>query len=173
MNTLKVSFLDKDTWLTRVVVTDVALMSLTSDQRKQVSMKQTAELPVKECICTECREVLLDDVKVEVPALFKWHAKFALWSCVMTQSCQRDECRKKVIPKLLARQKQEEAELYGIDLPSSSERRSVCAHCEKLQEVGAAKFKVCGQCRLARYCSTECQEKAWSTHKHFCFEKAK
>lgn len=32
-------------------------------------------------------------------------------------------------------------------------------------------FKVCGKCRSAKYCSKQCQEKHWSIHKKFCFDK--
>lgn len=39
--------------------------------------------------------------------------------------------------------------------------------CNKREEK-AAQFKRCGRCRLACYCSVECQHQHWSTHKSGC-----
>ena len=37
-----------------------------------------------------------------------------------------------------------------------------CAHC------GAAAGSSCGKCKTTKYCSTDCQELAWPTHKVTC-----
>jgi hypothetical protein len=44
----------------------------------------------------------------------------------------------------------------------------VCAHCKKVGELGT--MKRCGRCRLACYCSVECQKIHWKTggHKKVC-----
>ncbi|TFK52252.1 hypothetical protein OE88DRAFT_1657406 [Heliocybe sulcata] len=44
-----------------------------------------------------------------------------------------------------------------------------CSYCEKL---GEHDMPMCGRCKLVRYCSAECQRKAWPAHKVFC-KKAK
>ena len=36
-----------------------------------------------------------------------------------------------------------------------------CANCGKLQVLGEKTFKKCGQCRVVRYCSKDCQTKHW------------
>ena len=36
-----------------------------------------------------------------------------------------------------------------------------CAYCGKLQVLGEKGFKKCGQCRVVRYCSKDCQTKHW------------
>ena len=36
-----------------------------------------------------------------------------------------------------------------------------CAYCGKLQVLGEKTFKKCGQCRVLRYCSKDCQTKHW------------
>ncbi len=33
---------------------------------------------------------------------------------------------------------------------------------------GRAAFKLCGNCKVTRYCSTTCQKKDWPTHKDLC-----
>lgn len=36
--------------------------------------------------------------------------------------------------------------------------------------IGDAKFKACANCRIAHYCSPECQKAGWKSHKAFCKE---
>lgn len=41
--------------------------------------------------------------------------------------------------------------------------------CMKMQEKGATPFARCASCRIARYCSPECQKEAWGKgHKRIC-----
>ncbi|KAJ7074557.1 hypothetical protein C8F01DRAFT_1100916 [Mycena amicta] len=42
-----------------------------------------------------------------------------------------------------------------------------CDSCGKRPK-GAAELKTCGKCKVARYCSPDCQRKAWPTHKTKC-----
>lgn len=48
----------------------------------------------------------------------------------------------------------------------------MCANCS-LYEVQNLKFKVCGKCKMTRYCSSKCQKKHWKAHKRYCAEKSK
>jgi hypothetical protein len=49
-----------------------------------------------------------------------------------------------------------------------------CAACGKKEESGREKFPVCGRCRQAsaarpaKYCTRECQQKDWPSHKRVC-----
>ncbi|KDR76284.1 hypothetical protein GALMADRAFT_247597 [Galerina marginata CBS 339.88] len=49
----------------------------------------------------------------------------------------------------------------GEEAPMVEKR---CDHCQRTD----APLKNCGRCHAARYCSTECQRKAWSGHKQMC-----
>jgi MYND finger len=47
---------------------------------------------------------------------------------------------------------------------------STCDHCNKTkEELGLkSKLKVCSVCKLAFYCSVDCQKKQWKEHKVYC-----
>ncbi|KAK7028322.1 hypothetical protein R3P38DRAFT_2935379 [Favolaschia claudopus] len=49
----------------------------------------------------------------------------------------------------------------GEDAPRAEKR---CDECGK----DGVSLKNCGKCRIARYCSSECQKKAWPSHKKNC-----
>ncbi|KAI5797892.1 hypothetical protein DFH27DRAFT_601634 [Peziza echinospora] len=47
--------------------------------------------------------------------------------------------------------------------------QDTCAHCNKsAADAAIDKLKVCGGCRGAMYCSTDCQKAEWKTHKKEC-----
>lgn len=47
--------------------------------------------------------------------------------------------------------------------------KHLCFNCRSMKSL-----HVCSNCRIARYCSEECQKKAWVTHKKLCkLKKAK
>ena len=47
-------------------------------------------------------------------------------------------------------------------------KTGVCNHCE--QEKERSLLMVCSSCRIAQYCSRECQVAGWSRHKGYCKE---
>lgn len=54
---------------------------------------------------------------------------------------------------------------YLVDAVDESQPR--CKNCDKSQ-TSIAKMKTCSGCRVARYCSRECQKADWKTHKQEC-----
>ena len=46
---------------------------------------------------------------------------------------------------------------------------NTCRHCEKVDK----ELKRCGKCKMAKYCSNECQLADWPTHKLVCKKIAK
>jgi len=49
-------------------------------------------------------------------------------------------------------------------------RRQYCKVCLTSPEKGE-KFKICGGCKIAAYCSAKCQKKDWQEHKAVCRKK--
>ena len=47
-------------------------------------------------------------------------------------------------------------------------KTGVCYHCKQVKE--RALLMVCSRCRIAQYCSRECQVADWSRHKGYCDE---
>ena len=46
---------------------------------------------------------------------------------------------------------------------------TACAKCGKGQEdVGGQGLKICGRCKVVKYCSESCQKSDWKTHKQIC-----
>ena len=53
-----------------------------------------------------------------------------------------------------------------LEARKSLPKLGVCNHC--LEKAGRSSLMVCSRCRIAQYCSRECQIAAWSRHKGFC-----
>jgi len=55
---------------------------------------------------------------------------------------------------------------FGYKSPS----KAVCCNsdCGRVRKPDEPEFKLCGRCKFVRYCSPECQKKAWSSHKPDC-----
>merc|ERR1740139_547535 len=43
-----------------------------------------------------------------------------------------------------------------------------CSFCKRTKKAGEKAFSSCARCRAVRYCSSECQQKDWGTHKDAC-----
>ncbi|KAJ6543709.1 ankyrin, partial [Mycena vulgaris] len=41
-------------------------------------------------------------------------------------------------------------------------------HCDSCGKTNQGPLKHCAKCKLARYCSVECQKKEWPAHRHIC-----
>ena len=69
---------------------------------------------------------------------------------------------------------EEEAEQKMVEITkewkreAENEKPKVCAVCGATQAEGSKKLLVCGKCKKVHYCSRECQEKDWKTHKKEC-----
>lgn len=50
--------------------------------------------------------------------------------------------------------------------------KDCCAKCGKTS-IGSAQFAVCAKCKVARYCSRECQAADWPSHKKTCVKPDK
>merc|ERR1740115_587846 len=48
-----------------------------------------------------------------------------------------------------------------------------CTFCKRTKKAGEKSFSSCARCRAVRYCSSECQQKDWGTHKVACAPGAK
>ena len=48
-----------------------------------------------------------------------------------------------------------------------------CNFCKRTKQAGEKKFSSCARCRAVRYCSGECQQKDWGTHKDACAPREK
>jgi len=53
---------------------------------------------------------------------------------------------------------------------SGKERR--CANCQKKEDEKENKFKFCSSCRMACYCTPQCQKMGWKAHKKVCHKLA-
>merc|ERR1711957_85723 len=48
-----------------------------------------------------------------------------------------------------------------------------CNFCKRTKKAGEKAFSSCARCRAVRYCSSECQQKDWGTHKDACAPREK
>ena len=55
-----------------------------------------------------------------------------------------------------------------LDARKTLPKTGVCYHCEEVKE--RALLMVCSSCRIAQYCSRECQVADWAEHKGYCKE---
>jgi len=53
---------------------------------------------------------------------------------------------------------------------ATKERR--CANCQKKEDEKENKFKFCSSCRMACYCTPQCQKMGWKAHKKVCHKLA-
>ena len=62
-------------------------------------------------------------------------------------------------------------------LKGLSKSANIGTHCDNKecthQETITNKFKMCSRCRVAKYCSPECQKLSWSNHKQYCARSSK
>ena len=65
--------------------------------------------------------------------------------------------------------------LKNIHLTKLTNQTTVkdCNFCKKTKKVGEKAFSSCARCRAVRYCSSECQQKDWGTHKDACAPREK
>lgn len=61
-------------------------------------------------------------------------------------------------------QKKNEVVDFAAVYRSLSRRCRTCSDCEPVN----TKYLVCSRCRIARYCSTDCQRENWRDHKEYC-----
>lgn len=52
----------------------------------------------------------------------------------------------------------------SIQTPRDTVKAVTCCFCRKVSKI----LKACTNCRIAKYCSKECQKKHWIQHKHMC-----
>lgn len=52
----------------------------------------------------------------------------------------------------------------SIQSPRDTVKPSTCCYCRKMSKI----LKACMSCRIAKYCSKECQKGHWIQHKHMC-----
>jgi len=55
---------------------------------------------------------------------------------------------------------------------SSSNKERRCANCQKVEDEKENKFKFCSSCRMACYCTPQCQKMGWKAHKKVCHKLA-
>jgi len=55
---------------------------------------------------------------------------------------------------------------FGGGAANGKERR--CANCQKKEDEKENKFKFCSSCRMACYCTPQCQKMGWKAHKKVC-----
>ena len=67
---------------------------------------------------------------------------------------------------------------YGyckLSYPQAFNHRQ-CHFCKKNEEAPSGRYKIlklCGGCKVIRYCSEQCQLSDWDSHKTFCFSKCR
>ena len=66
-----------------------------------------------------------------------------------------------------------QAERPAVTMARSVLRHCSAPDCEKSDNDPGVKLKACARCRIARYCSSACQKRAWRTHKAACFPPQK
>jgi hypothetical protein len=52
----------------------------------------------------------------------------------------------------------------------SQQERDKCLNCQSFAQDVTIKFKACARCKIATYCSIECQKENWKIHKSECKE---
>jgi len=57
-----------------------------------------------------------------------------------------------------------------VNTAAPKERR--CANCSKVEDEKENKFKYCSSCRMACYCTPQCQKMGWKAHKKVCHKLA-
>jgi hypothetical protein len=93
-----------------------------------------------------------------------------MWSLSLVWCCKTEKCRKIGANQVMGQLEKVSDTLQANGGPKP-QRLAVCLECGKIQQTLHAAFKQCSRCRFARYCSLECQKKAWKKgHKDMCFE---
>lgn len=96
---------------------------------------------VEDCYCCDSKLTSIDHlITLEIKAI---HLEVVI-------PCCSHECRSQVVSLLLSEQR--------VTLPHK------CGQCQRL----LSEFKTCSSCRVAVYCSKNCQTQDWSKHKARC-----
>lgn len=149
-----------------------------SPAERELLLKGTAEIKMLKngdhlsFICPACRCALPFTTVPKALGAFcvalRCHLDLDTWSLSLVWCCVNETCRKIGTARVMDQMKKVTLALHG-DTSNVPEKRTVCMACGKIQESLAVKFKQCGRCRIARYCSPECQKNAWTSHKSMCF----
>jgi hypothetical protein len=67
-----------------------------------------------------------------------------------------------------AKRNQDDAATPAVAAPRPAPAAQACSGCGRAPDAGAGAFNLCGGCRVASYCSAECQRAQWPAHKAAC-----
>jgi hypothetical protein len=59
-----------------------------------------------------------------------------------------------------------------LELAKELTAKNWCSGCGAAQREDGRQLLICGKCKKDKYCSTECQKKAWKSHKRDCVQAA-
>ena len=56
----------------------------------------------------------------------------------------------------------------GLTVTTGEGQYHSCNYCEKISNDCNIKLHTCSKCKVCYYCSKDCQQKVWKTHKELC-----
>merc|ERR1712142_942741 len=85
-----------------------------------------------------------------------------------------DEQKQKVVEEVknVLNQAKPVDDYFGGGGGASNGKERRCANCQKLEDEKENKFKFCSSCRMACYCTPQCQKMGWKAHKKVCHKLA-